>query len=474
MDARPARLDWGALGRGERPRAGRMAGGLLLALALGAGVGAVVAEAPLVLLVVAGAAAAVAGVVAWLRWPQALPATFWLVFSVQHTIFYGFYVQGLYYPIYLLMGVNVVLTLIYGRLRFDVRVLGPYLSFLLAVLIGIVAAPDLFDSDSLNRVFVYVFGFLVFFQFPVRTLPYLLMGVQALAASVIAIWVVIESVQGGFGYRAGIEVDQNYVSFLVGFGLVAVLAALMTRDLRWPTRLGLWLVLGLGSYGLLLLASRGVFLACVVAAVGMFARISLDARRSVPVLVGAVLAALLLVALPGSDALFQRLSESNLSTANDRLPLWIAAYEAYGAGGVRELLFGQGFESSKPVVRAVASSLTSTHNAYMQMLLELGLFGLVSFVGIHAVLLARFWRGRSTAAVYGVGVLVFMGVSNLSLNIPDNFVYWVAIGYLLALGAQVEREGARSASPGTTATTVSSDGQWNRSGSSVVPSPRET
>jgi hypothetical protein len=425
-----ARGAWGTLGAA------------LAAIVLGVGLGAVVAGAPIALLAVVAAVAAGAAVVAWLRWPQALPATFWLVFSVQHTIFYGFYVQGLYYPIYVLMAANVVLSLIYGRLRFDVRVVGPYLAFLLAVLGGVVAAPDLFDGDSLNRVFVYVFGFLVFFQFPVRAVPYLLMGVQALATSVIAGWVVVESIQGGFAYRGSIEVDQNYVSFLLGFGLVAVLAVLMTRDVRWPTRLLLWSVVALGAYGLLLLASRGVFLAFAVAAIGMLARIVFDARRSVPILGGAVVAALLLLALPGSDALFQRLSESNLSTANDRLPLWIAAIDAYGSGNPRELLFGQGFEASKPVVRAVAATLTSTHNAYLQMLVELGLFGLAAFVAIHATLFARFWRSRSTAAVYGAGVIVFMGVSNLSLNIPDNFVYWVAIGYLLALGVQVDRERA--------------------------------
>lgn len=439
---------WVALGAAESTRPWRSVGTVAIAIVLGVVVGAVVAEAPVVWLALAAGAAAIAAVVAWLRWPQALPATFWLVFSVQHTLFYGLVVQGLYYPIYLLMGVNVVLTLLYGRLRFDVRVLGPYLAFLLAVLIGIVAAPDLFDGDSLNRVFVYVFGFLVFFQFPVRTRPYLLMGVQVLATSVIATWVVVESYRGGFGYRAGIEVDQNYVSFLVGFGLVAVLAVLMTRDLRWPVRLGAWAVVALGAYGLLLLASRGVFLAFAVAAVGMLARIVFDARRSVPILAGAILAAVLLLALPGSDALFERLSEANLSTANDRLPLWVAALDAYGSGGVLELLFGQGFESSKPVVRAVASSLTSTHNAYLQMLVELGLFGLGAFVAIHAVLLRRFWGARSTLAVYGVGVVVFMGMSNLSLNIPDNFVYWVSVGYLLALAVRVSREGGdRSTSP---------------------------
>jgi O-antigen ligase len=440
----------GASAAGSRPVPAWIAA--LLAIALGLALGSVVAAAPLVLLLVVGAGAALAAVVAWLRWPQALPATFWLVFSLQHTVFYGMVVQGLYYPIYLLMAANVVLSLIYGRLRFDVRVVGPYLAFLLAVLAGVVAAPDLFDGDSLNRVFVYVFGFLVFFQFPVRSVPYALMGVQVVASSVIAGWVVLASIQGGFAYRGSIQVDQNYVSFLVGFGLVAALATLMTRDLRWPLRLAAWLAVGLGTYGLLLLASRGVFLAFAVAGVGMLARILLDPRRSVPILLGAVVAALLLLALPGSDALFQRLSEANLSTANDRLPLWIAAVDAYTAGSAREMLFGQGFEASKPIVRAVAPSLTSTHNAFLQMLVELGLVGLIAFVSIHATLLLRFWRSRSTAALYGTGVVVFMLMSGLSLNIPDNFVYWVAIGYLLALGVQVGREGQTASGPTGTST----------------------
>lgn len=415
------------------PRAPVQGVDLAMAIVVGCVIGLLIVLAPIAFAWGALAVVALFAVVAVLRWPQLGPAVFWLVFSVQHTVFYGFVVQGLYYPIYLLMGATVALALLAGRLRLEFHVVWPYLLFLFALLISLQGVRVPLDGDSLNRMFVYVIGFLVFFQFVGRSSSYLLMGVQVVASMVISGWVVLESVQAGFVYRGGIEADQNYVSFIVGFGVIALLALLMGSGMRAWLRVAAWIGVAIASYALLLLASRGVFLAIIVGAIAMYARILLDARRSVPIFLMAIVAAVLLLTLPGSDALLERLSESNLSTANDRLPLWTAAVDAYMGSNLLEALFGQGFEASKPIVSAVASSLTSTHNAYLQMLVELGLFGLVAFVLIHVTLIRRFLATRAFGSLYGLGAVLFMMVSCLSLNIPDSFVYWVAIGYLMAL-----------------------------------------
>jgi O-antigen ligase len=165
----------------------------------------------------------------------------------------------------------------------------------------------------------------------------------------------------------------------------------------------------------------------------MFSRIAFDARRSVTIMAIAVLGAAIVLALPGGDTLIMRWSGSDVATANDRLPLWTASVEAYASSSVYGLLIGNGFESSKPVVQAVASTLTSTHNAYLEVLVEFGIVGLLAFLVLHLTMLVVFWRGRSVLSVYALGAILCMMMTAMSLNMPDEFQYWVALGYLLAV-----------------------------------------
>jgi len=399
-------------------------------------------------LLAAGAVLLLGGgtLVAIVRRPELAPTLFWLAFSLQSTVFFGFSVTGLYYPIYLLMGANALLMLGRGRLEVHPRLL-PYAAFLLLVLAGLLPIVPALTMTGYQRLFIYVIGFLVYFQFPKDRIPVMLVHAQVLATLAIAGWVILSSVQGGFGPRGSVGVDQNSVSELLGFGVIALMAQLMARALGPLRAVATWLAVGAGLYAMLLLASRGLGIAIAVVAVMMFARILLDARRSVPVAVVALLAGAALANLPGSDNLLVRFQSSDVATANDRLPLWQATLGGIAASTPTQVMLGHGFETSKALVQSVRAVLTSTHDAYLQILYEFGVLGLSAFLAIHLALLARFFRERSASALYGAGVVAYLLMADLTVTAPDGFLYWVAIGHLTALSVALDRVPARPALP---------------------------
>jgi len=390
------------------------------------------------LMLLAGAVVAGVGMVAAIVMrPELGPALFWLVFSLQSTLFFGFMVTGLYYPLYVLMVLNVVVALVRRKVELHARLL-PYVAFLTLVLAGLLPLTSSLTFDGYQRLFIYVIGFLVYFQFSTRRLPALLLRVQVVSMLVIATWVVVSSVQGGFGPRGSITVNQNDVSLLLGFGILALVAQLMGRRTGVLRALPVWGAVGFGIYAMLLLASRGMSIAVGVAVLAMFGRILLDARRSLPVLGAAIVAGLILGSLPGSDSLLTRFQGADVATANDRVPMWNAVVGAVTTSDVREILLGHGFESSKILIADIRAT-TSTHNGFLQMLYEFGILGLSAFIALHAVLLARFWRDRSPATLYGAGVATFLLMTNMSMTAADQFLYWVAVGYLLAISVALDR-----------------------------------
>lgn len=372
------------------------------------------------------------------RWPELGPALFWLVYSLQSTVLSGLSVTGMYYPLYGLMAVNVFVALVRKRLVLSWRLL-PYALFLLVVVGGLLQVTGSMDFVVRQRLFIYVIGFLVFFQFPTDRMPLLLMPMQVLSMLVIVVWVVSTSIQGGFAYRGGIAVNQNDVSFLAGFGVLTLLSVLVARRLSLWQAVAVWAGVAAGVYALLLLASRGMSIAFTMAALTILGRSLLPARRSVPILLAIATAGVVLVNLPGSDALLVRFHGANVSTANDRLPLWTASLHDVENSSLPVIVFGRGFASSMDLIRKVNPSLTSTHNVYIQMLYDFGVLGLVVFLSIHLTLLLRFWRERTAMTLYGASMIVFMLMADLTMTASDRFLYWVALGYLIAVATALDR-----------------------------------
>jgi hypothetical protein len=362
-------------------------------------------------------------------------SSFFLAFAVQTTLLAGFEMRGLYYPIYLLMLVNAVLGLVSGRVRVSPSFLIPYLLFLIVMTMSLFNLATASNFEVYQRLFIYLLGLCVFFQFASGQAFQTLMQVQMWAGLVVALWVIFTAWQGGFGDRGIAGVDPNNVTATIALGVVPLFAWLMVGRVNLWRRLAGWLLLGLTLYASLLLASRGVTVALALSLVVMAARVLHHPRRSVPLIIVAVLGVVLLANLPGSTNLVERFGQSDVTSANGRVPLWNAAVQEVLGSSPLELLFGHGFNYTLIVTSRVVGFLYSVHNTYLQLLLDVGLLGLGLFLSLHLMVLNALWRRSDALALYGVGTIVFLLFINLTLQAADGFLYWIALGTCLAAAA---------------------------------------
>lgn len=425
------RVSLGTLGA---PPAGRS---WLLAGTVGVGIGA---AAGLSIEIAIGALSVLLALYAFVRSAvkaEVIVALFWLAFCLYETVFASITVPGVFYPFYAAFALTVAVSLVRHGIRVEPGMLWLYGGFLVVVAVSFIGFTEPIDFDVAQRVFAYVFGLLIALQFGSwRGLRPVLVATVTTGV-VISAWVINAAIQAGFRYRGDIGVDQNIVTFFIGFGAVVALAAaadLIGRTGRRGRLLLLMVPLGVMLYAIMLLASRGIALALALAVLAIAARaVLLDPRKF-----GAVLIALALavstVALPGGDGLVERFTLQDTQTANDRLPIWVATLDAFTQGNVYDLFMGRGFGSSRVVVQQTFGGLTSTHNAFLQILYEFGIVGLSLFVGLHVVLAWRAFRLGDGRGIVMFGLVWYLVGVNLSINAPDGPIYWTALGVTLALG----------------------------------------
>ncbi len=388
---------------------------------------------PLLLYVgVAGVLAAILALL-MLKHPQLTVSAFFLAYTIQGTLLFGFGIRGLYYPIYGLMAFNMILGLITGKFRGSLGLLIPYLLFYIIVLFSLFNLATNVDFELFQKLFIYSLGLLTFFQFVSEDTFGLLTRFQSWAGIVIAIWVIVTAAQGGFSDRVGIQADQNNVSTMISFGMIPILATLLTQRMSLFQRIMMGLALLLGIYALILLASRGMTIALAMALVFMLARVFTDPRRVIPFLFLGVIASVIVAGLPGSDMLVDRFSQGDVTSANGRLPLWQAAIQEIVTSSPLELLFGHGMNHSLIVTSRVAGQLYSMHNTYLQMLLEFGIVGMSLFVGLHISVLRILWNSKKQLSLYASGIVIFLLFAHLSVTIADDFLSWVVLGTTLAI-----------------------------------------
>jgi O-antigen ligase len=328
----------------------------------------------------------------------------------------------------------------------DAVVVWVYVAFLFLVLFSLLGYTE---SIALERLIVFPFGALVLLQFRssvgLRSVTF-----AAIAASLtVSIWVIVRAVQGDFEYRGNIDVNQNVVSVYIGLGFMAALAERI-HGYHGPRR-GLVtalvvLALGVMAYALVLLASRGMIIAVLLASFALFIRVAWIDRGRLRFFLVLLVVATLGLLLPGGAGVFARFEDPNTITGGGRVEIWAAIGEELTNANLKELLVGHGFESSQRVVQRRFATLTSAHNAYLQVLFDYGLLGLILFLTLHGHAMARSWtiRGRDGALI--LGLVTFLLASNLFMTTPDNFMYWTALGFVLAIGSWHEA-GARRAPP---------------------------
>ncbi len=408
--------------------------GALLGLAVGVAVGVSASLA-------VGAALALAALYAFARSDvraEIVAGLYWIVLDVYFSVFAGADVAGLFYPFYAALFLGLALRLARRGLRADRPALTLYLAFLFVVAASFLDFEGAIDLGVVQRVLAYLFGGLMLFQVGSRRGLGVLVAAALTGSATASGWVVVTAARAGFGYRGDVAMDPNVVAFLVGIGAVMTACLALGRVRRrgaLPGSLGLVLLLALHVYAMLLLASRGVTIALLIGTVALLARAARDDRRNlafVGVMAAVVGGAFL---LPGGAGLVTRFESEQVQTGGGRFPIWETTLASYSGGGPRDLLLGHGFDSSETLVQRRFATLTSTHEAYLQMLYEFGFVGLALFLALHLALLVRGWTLRNRYGLMMVGVVCFLLGADLSLNVPDSYLYWTALGLVMALGA---------------------------------------
>jgi O-antigen ligase len=420
------------------------------ALALGAVLGTGLA---LSVEIAAGTLLALTALVAFARSrhrSELVVGVYWVAFAVYSIIFFGVIIRFAFFPFYAVFLLSAALALRRDGLRVDPVVAWLYAAYMVTVLASFVGFTEPIDSAVFQRLLAYLVGAAVLLQFRSRD------GIRpvataAIAASAsVAAFVVYSSFQAGFGYRGDVDANPNSAAMMVAFGAV-VAAAWLVDTFGERRRRGLQatliLLLGLMLYSILLLASRGLAISLTLVFAAIVGRAALrDWRKSAVLLVVIALAGIGLL-LPGGQNLLERFTSEreNLETAGSRIPIWATTLDAIREGDVVELAFGHGFDSSEPVVMRDFPGQPSVHSTYLKVLYEFGLVSLSIFVGLHLYLLWRAWRLPGRYGLTMLGLLVLLLLENVTGDVATTYAYWIALGFVAAIGTWAGDRGAPSA-----------------------------
>lgn len=262
-----------------------------------------------------------------------------------------------------------------------------------------------------------------------------------LRAFVAGSWVLAELTLLNFGSAEAVAAGQirfvaegqdpnDVARFLdLGFPLAAVL---LNSERRWPGRLLAVGYLPLGLVAVVLTASRGGFLAAILALAGCGLLLMRDHGRAV--LAGAValpaLAATLWLAVPRET--FERLatipSQLESGDLNQRLNIWDAGWHAFAEAPV----VGTGAGSF--VYASRLHPLDTAHNAALSILVGGGLCAFSLFAGVVA-LAARSAFGTCGPMRVGLfTVLLVMVIASMVDTVEENRTTWLLLGIMAVAG----------------------------------------
>jgi O-antigen ligase len=220
--------------------------------------------------------------------------------------------------------------------------------------------------------------------------------------------------------------------------LIVVVAYLVNARPRLRSRGLLYLpLLGLGLYAVFLLSSRGVA-AALIAGIGAVAYKHLrESRLMLGLLLAVTLVGLVVFQLPGSRGMIQRFSERDVSTLNDRIPLWVGGLQYLLKSSPLVPLIGGGMGTSEKVVNRINPALASIHNAYLQILVDFGLFGLFLFLGLVTATVRNASRSLGYVGDASLGITVYMLVFCLTATVTDNYVFWACLAVAFFPGGRL-------------------------------------
>jgi exopolysaccharide production protein ExoQ len=226
-------------------------------------------------------------------------------------------------------------------------------------------------------------------------------------------------------WRLGSTGHENQISQVAAIGF---LAAVLTRTRReiWPSRAGLLLAMGIPALVLLLTKSRTTWLGLLV---GIFVA-ELWKRRQSGIRLAALLVMACALAAAVSTSPVQQLwkrgeSEREMDTGSGRIELWQKLWPDVR----KHLWLGYGFGAfwSPDTVSAEAKkgqwAATSAHNAYLDMVAQLGLVGLVVVLVLIGISTRNALRLMKYPEYHEIGLtLLALNAAVLAINVGESFL----------------------------------------------------
>jgi hypothetical protein len=234
--------------------------------------------------------------------------------------------------------------------------------------------------------------------------------------------------------------DPNDVArFLdLGFPLAALLVNSLPSGRRWPERLLALGYMPLGLVAVVLTASRGGFLAVVVALAGC--GLLLIKSHAKGVLAGALalpaLAAALWFALPHET--FERLatipSQLQSGDLNQRINIWVEGWDAFA----RSPLVGTGAGSF--VSAAGTNPIDTAHNTPLSILVGGGLIAFCLAAGVVALAVRAALATRGPLKIALLTALLLWGFASLVDTVEENRTSWLLLGVVAVAGRLAAEE----------------------------------
>jgi len=230
--------------------------------------------------------------------------------------------------------------------------------------------------------------------------------------------------------------DPNDVArFLdLGFPLAALL---LNGESRWAGRLLALGYLPLGLFAVLLTASRGGFLAAVVALAGCGLLLIRNHAKGVAAgfLALPAIGAAVWLTLP--RAIFERLAtipeELTGGDLNKRLNIWSAGWQAF----LKAPLLGSG--AGTFVSAAGTAPIDTAHNTALSILVGGGLCGLFLAMAIVALAAHSAWQTKGALRLALVTALLVWAVTSLVATVEENRTTWLLLA-LIALAGRLAVE----------------------------------
>jgi len=247
--------------------------------------------------------------------------------------------------------------------------------------------------------------------------------------------------QGQMRYAAMGQDPNDVARFLdLGFPLAALL---LTSERRWRGRLLAIGYLPLGMIALLLTASRGGFIAGLVALTGC--GILLVRHHAKVVLAG-------VIGLPAIGAIlwfsiarqvFERLAtipeQLQGGDLNQRLNIWSAGWDAF----VRAPFFGTGAGSF--VAAAGLNPLDTAHNTALSILVSGGIWAFLLAVCIVIAVARAAMQTGGTLRMALLTALLVWGVTSLVATVEESRTTWLLLGLIAVAGRLGREDGERLA-----------------------------